>query len=76
VNAAQQIRAVAKHLLLIPFHFPPIQGSTGALRSLAFARWLPESNWRVTVLTVDTRAYPTIAADNEAMIPRDARLRA
>jgi glycosyltransferase involved in cell wall biosynthesis len=74
VSAAQQIRAVAKHLLLIPFHFPPIQGSTGALRSLAFARWLPESNWRVTVLTVDTRAYPTIAADNEAMIPRDARV--
>lgn len=57
-----------KHLLLIPFHFPPIQGSTGSLRSLAFARWLPESEWRVTVLTANQRAYPMVAAENDLLV--------
>ena len=57
--------------LLIPFHFPPMQGSTGALRSLAFARWLPSYGWSVTVLTATAHAYPSVASDNLAMIPAD-----
>lgn len=60
-----------KHLLLIPFHFPPIQGSTGALRSLGFARWLPESDWQVTVLTAQVRAYPAVEEDNAQLLGRD-----
>ena len=57
------------HVMLIPFHFPPIQGSTGSLRSRAFAKWLPDFGWRVTVLTANERAYPAIAPENRAMIP-------
>jgi len=41
----------SKRLLLIAFHFPPLQGSTGLHRSLAFARYLVRHGWEVTVLT-------------------------
>jgi len=50
-----------KRLLLIAFHFPPLQGSTGVHRSLAFARYLGQHGWEVTVLTVTpvpTRGSP------------------
>lgn len=70
----QDIRLLWKHILLIPFHFPPIQGSTGALRSVAFSRWLPESGWRVSVLTVPPRAYPNVATQNLRMIPEDTKV--
>lgn len=63
-----------RHVMLIPFHFPPIQGSTGALRSCAFAKWLPDFDWRVTVLTVREAAYPAVAPENRAMIPADSRV--
>lgn len=49
------------HILLIPFHFPPIQGSTGASRSWEFAKWLPDFGWRVSVLTAHTRAYAEVS---------------
>lgn len=63
-----EIRSLPNHLLLIPFHFPPVQGSTGAFRSLSFCRWLPENDWRVTVLTVSERAYPDVSESNYELI--------
>lgn len=63
----------AGHVLLVPFHFPPIQGSTGASRSWEFARWLPDFGWRVTVLTANERAYPQTSAMPEPM-PEDVQV--
>lgn len=61
-------------VLLIPFHFPPIQGSTGASRSFEFARWLPEHGWKVTVLSVRARAYPGTSDDIDYLLPAETRV--
>lgn len=39
-------------ILLIAFHFPPIQASSGLQRTLRFAQYLPEFGWKPIVLTV------------------------
>ena len=44
-------------LLVVAFHFPPVQGSSGYLRTLKFIRYLPEFGIRPTVLTVNPKAY-------------------
>jgi glycosyltransferase involved in cell wall biosynthesis len=58
-----------KRLLLIAFHFPPIQGSTGVTRTLSFAKYLRQFDWEVTVLTVKPLAYPDMRLENLASIP-------
>ena len=58
-----------RRLLLIAFHFPPIQGSSGVHRSLAFARYLPAHGWQPTVLTVRPLAYPSRNDENLALVP-------
>lgn len=63
-----------KRLLLVAFHFPPLQGSTGVHRSLAFARYLGTFGWNVTVLTAGHRAYPEIERANSELIPADVRV--
>ncbi|MBW8886705.1 MAG: glycosyltransferase [Fibrobacteres bacterium] len=51
---------MAKRVLIIAFHFPPIQGSSGFLRTLKFARYLPDYGIEPTVLTVNPRAYVAV----------------
>lgn len=63
-----------RKVLLIPFHFPPIQGSTGASRSFEFARWLPEYGWSVTVLSVRARAYPRTSDDIDHLLPPETKV--
>ena len=58
-----------KRVLMIAFHFPPIQGSSGVQRSLRFARHLPASGWTPLVLTVSPRAYPNRSNDQLEDIP-------
>ncbi len=58
-----------KRLLIVAYHFPPVQGSTGVTRTLSFAKYLREFNWDVTVLTVAALAYPEIRWENLAQIP-------
>ena len=58
-----------KRLLLIAYHFPPIQGSTGVARSLAFCRYLHRSSWDVRILTVHPRAYENTTPGNSTAIP-------
>lgn len=52
-----------KRLLMIAFHFPPIQGSSGMQRTLRFARYLPEFGWEPIILTAHPRAYENTAQD-------------
>jgi glycosyltransferase involved in cell wall biosynthesis len=63
-----------KRLLLIAFHFPPVQGSTGVHRSLAFSRYLGRHGWDVTVLTATPSAYPRQSLDNNALVPQNVRV--
>lgn len=50
-------RVSQRRVLLVAFHFPPLMGSSGILRSLKYCRYLPEHGWLPTVLTVHRRAY-------------------
>ena len=61
--------AARRRLLLIAFHFPPIQGSSGVHRSMAFAKYLPEFGWDVTVLTVHPRAHEQVREANNRLVP-------
>lgn len=58
-----------RRLLAIAFHFPPIQGSSGVHRTLAFARYLKDYHWATTVLTASPKAYTRIRNENEQLIP-------
>lgn len=51
----------SRTVLLIAYHFPPIQGSSGVQRTLRFAQHLPKFGWRPVVLTIDPRAYEKVA---------------
>lgn len=64
----------AKRLLLIAFHCPPIQGSTGVTRTLSFAKYLRDFGWEVTLLSASPRAYPEVRMENLAQIPPHVRV--
>ncbi|WP_448212542.1 glycosyltransferase [Colwellia sp. MEBiC06753] len=44
-------------VLYVAYHYPPILGSSGVHRTLAFTRYLSENSWQVRVLTADIKAY-------------------
>jgi glycosyltransferase involved in cell wall biosynthesis len=49
--------AGVNRVLMIAYHYPPVQGSSGIQRTLKFAQYLPEFGWQPIVLTVHPRAY-------------------
>lgn len=57
-------------VLYIAYHFPPILGSSGVHRTLAFTRHLDEIGWKVRVLTTSVAAYKNWHADQFAFIPK------
>jgi glycosyltransferase involved in cell wall biosynthesis len=58
-------------VLMIAFHFPPFQQSSGIQRTLKFATYLREYGWRPIVLTVQPRAYSLTADDQLQDVPKD-----
>lgn len=58
-----------RKVLIIAYHFPPIQGSSGYLRTLKFARYLPEHGFEPVVLTVVPSAYPASNPELLRLIP-------
>jgi glycosyltransferase involved in cell wall biosynthesis len=52
-----------KRALIVAFHFPPHQGSSGIQRTLKFVKYLPEHGWEPIVLTAHPRAYPRKSQD-------------
>jgi len=46
-----------KRALMIAYHFPPMQGGSGVLRTLKFATYLQNFNYQPIVLTINRRAY-------------------
>ena len=58
-----------KKVLYIAYHFPPILGSSGVHRTLAFTRYLSEHDWHVTVLTASLKAYDKWEKSQVKFIP-------
>jgi len=44
---------------MIAYHFPPLGGGSGRLRTLKFCEHLPDYQWRPIVLAPNARAYPS-----------------
>lgn len=64
-----------KRVLMIPFHFPPMAGSSGVHRSLNFTRYLPDHDWQPLVLTAHPRVHPNVSNDQLSAIPSDVVVR-
>lgn len=60
---------------MVAFHFPPAAMGSGHLRTLGFARYLPELGWEPTVLTAASMAYPRVHAANRRLVPEGCRVR-
>ena len=60
-----------KRILMIAYHFPPLFGSSGILRTLCFARHLREFGWTPTILTAHPRAYAQVRNEQDGGLPPD-----
>ena len=52
-------------ILIVAYHYPPIQGSSGVHRTLSYSRYLPALGWQPTILTVTRNAFPARMAAND-----------
>lgn len=59
---------MVKRVLMIAFHYPPMQGSSGIQRTLKFSQYLPRSDWQPIVLSAGVGAYRDTSADQLADI--------
>src|SRR4051812_8923822 len=66
---------MTKRILLVAYHFPPVQGSSGLQRTLKFAQYLPSFGWQAAVLTAHPRAYEHVTADQVDDIPASTFVR-
>lgn len=58
-------------VLMIAYHFPPIQGSSGVHRTVQFAKHLPSFGWAPVIVAPHSRAYPSIGDDAWAKFPEE-----
>ena len=63
---------MTKKILMAPFHYPPMGGSSGVQRSLFFSSCLGDYGWQALVLTAHTRVHPIINNAGLKDIPSDA----
>jgi glycosyltransferase involved in cell wall biosynthesis len=56
-------------VLMIAFHYPPVQGSSGVQRTLRFSQHLPKSGWEPIVLTITPVAYEATAEASGNEVP-------
>jgi glycosyltransferase involved in cell wall biosynthesis len=63
-----------RKVLIVAYHYPPQTGSSGHLRALKFARYLPENGWSPTVLTVHPRAYERVDDCQLADLPAEVKV--
>lgn len=66
--------SVMRHVLIVAFHFPPEASSSGVLRTLKYTKYLVDSGWRSTVLTVRSSAYRVVDAELERQIHDTTRV--
>ena len=60
-----------KNILMIAFHYPPVQSSSGLQRSLKFSRYLLDHGWCAQVLSAHPRAYRQCSDDQMSEIPEE-----
>jgi hypothetical protein len=61
--------SVNKSILYVAYHYPPVLGSSGVHRTLAFTRYLQEHNWQVQVISVSLKAYDAWTQEQFSFIP-------
>ena len=66
---------VVKRVLMVAYHFPPMNVSSGIQRTLRFAQYLPEFNWEPVVLTAHPRAYSGVSQASLAEVPPHLHVR-
>ena len=64
----------SKSALYIAYHYPPILGSSGVHRTLAFTRYLIENNWQVSVLTSSLSSYDNWSESQYQFIPSEVKV--
>ena len=65
---------MAKKVMLISFHYPPVQGSSGVHRTVAFSRYLREYGWHPTIMTVNKIAYEKVDDKNSSLHNQDTKV--
>lgn len=70
----QETHTATKKALMVAFHFPPQAGSSGILRTLNFAKYLPQNGWQPIVLSAHPRAYVECRDDLLKSIPPDTQV--
>ena len=63
---------MTKKILMAPFHYPPMKGSSGVQRSLFFSSCLENHGWSAIVLTAHSRAHPDTGTEGLKDIPKSA----
>lgn len=63
-----------RSVLLVGFHFPPSAESSGHLRLLGFAKYLPTLGWDPVVLTATRNSYSRIDTSSIDSIPEGCRV--
>ena len=74
-NAARPSAARPKRVLMVAYHFPPLAGGSGILRTLGFARHLPDCGWQPLVLSPAPLAYAQKGVSQLAQIGERATVR-
>ncbi|MGV7206253.1 glycosyltransferase [Oxalobacteraceae bacterium A2-2] len=49
---------MVKRVLMVAFHYPPLNGGSGVQRAHSFSQYLPQSGWQPLVLAPSPSAYP------------------
>ena len=60
---------------MVPFHYPPMVGSSGVQRSLVFSANLALHGWVPTILTAHPRAHQRISQESMGAIPKDVSVK-
>jgi glycosyltransferase involved in cell wall biosynthesis len=66
---------MVKQVLMVAYHFPPMNVSSGIQRTLRFAQYLPEFNWEPAVLTAHPRVYSGVSQVSLAEVPPHLHVR-
>jgi len=66
--------SVNKSILYIAYHYPPVLGSSGVHRTLAFTRYLQERSWNVQVISASLKAYDDWSQEQFSFIPKSVKV--
>ncbi len=61
-------------LLVIAFHYPPDNSSTGVLRTLKFTQYLYRHGWRSSVISAPVSLYRVTDPESLGLIPPDTKV--